>query len=119
MTTLIRHYRMFVLGMMAWTLFETGAFSRLAQHVENPTHQGKLVSVAGNELVMKSEDGQEHSHTLTADACLTLDDKTCHLDDLKPGTQIRVTTEVEDLTAAIRIEAINEKGELSFRQRLP
>jgi hypothetical protein len=75
---------------------------------EQAMHDGKVVSITGNELVMTSKNGQEHSHTLTADAKLTLDGKTCNADDLKPGTRIRVTTEGSDKSVANRVEGLDK-----------
>ncbi|HMP78146.1 MAG TPA: hypothetical protein PKD54_01720 [Pirellulaceae bacterium] len=108
MKTIIRSYRAFTLGVMAWGLFAFSATLGEAQQPVHPTHDGKVVSVTGNQLVMTGEDGKEHSHKLAADAKLTLDGKSCLLADLKPGTRIRVTTQGADSTAAIRIEAIDK-----------
>jgi len=74
----------------------------------NTSHDGKVVSVTGDKLVMTSTDGTEHSHALNADAKVTLDGKTCKLADLKAGTQIRVTTPQSDRNVASRVEGIEE-----------
>ncbi len=58
---------------------------------------GNLVSITGNQLVMVSMQGREHSHTLTTDAKLFLDGKACEAADLKPGMKIRVTTRIEGI----------------------
>jgi hypothetical protein len=71
-------------------------------------HDGVVVEVANKTLVMTGEDGQRHSHKISADAKLTLDGKTCQLADLKSGTRIRVTTVDTDNTTAVRIEAIDK-----------
>jgi hypothetical protein len=57
--------------------------------------------------------GQEHSHTLTANAKLTLDGKACEAADLKPGTKIRVTTRGGDQSVANRIEGIDKNPDLA------
>lgn len=75
---------------------------------EQAMHDGNVVSITGNKLVMTSKEGQEHSHTLTADAKLTLDGKACNADDLKPGTRIRVTTQGSDKSVANRIEGLDK-----------
>jgi hypothetical protein len=78
------------------------------RHAEELTHDGKVVSITGDKLVMTSKDGQEHSHKLTADAKLTLDGKNCKVADLKPGTRIRVTTQRADKSVANRIEGLDK-----------
>jgi hypothetical protein len=79
-----------------------------AKDAEPTTHDGKVVSVTADKLVMTGKDGQEHSHTLMADAKLTLDGKVCKAADLKTGTKIRVTLESAAPHAATRIEAIDK-----------
>ena len=71
------------------------------------THDGTVVSITGDQLVMASKEGQKHSHTLTSDAKLTLDGKTCQAADLRPGTKIRVTTQGPDNSVATRIEGLD------------
>jgi hypothetical protein len=97
----------------------TGTDKKVANRIEgieknmafaSKCHVGKVVSFTGDKLVMQSKDGKEHSHTLCADAKLTLDGKTCKAADLKPGMQIRVTTPEADKCVANRIEGI-EKNE--------
>ena len=78
-----------------------------AKDTKVATHDGKFVRITGSELVMTNEEGaQEHSHTLTADARLTLDGKFCKPTDLKPGMKIRVTTQGADKKTATRIEGL-------------
>ncbi len=78
------------------------------KEAEEAMHDGKVVSITGDKLVMTSTDGQEHSHTLTADAKLTLDGKACKAADLKPGTRIRVTTRGADKSVASGIEGLDK-----------
>jgi hypothetical protein len=107
MKTILRRHREFALNVVAWALFALSAAFCDACQTENPTHDGKVVSVAGTKLVMTSEGGQEHSHTLAANAKLTLDGKACRLADLKPGIRVRVTTGDPESTAT-RVEAIEK-----------
>lgn len=72
------------------------------------THDGKVVSVIRNELVMTGEKGEEHTHTLATDAQVTLDGKVCKASDLKSGTRIRVTTQGLGKDMVSRIEAIEK-----------
>lgn len=81
--------------------------------VELTTHDGKVVSVTGDNLVMTGTGGQEHSHTLAADAKITLDGKDCKATDLKAGTRIRVTTLAADNKVANRIEAIDKNPDFA------
>jgi hypothetical protein len=70
------------------------------------THEGKLVKVDGNKIVMSDKEGKnEHSHTLAADAKITCDGKECKAADLKPGVAVKVTTKAGDKTTAVRVEA--------------
>jgi len=83
------------------------------KEAEQVTHDGKVVSITDNKLVMTSKEGGEHSHTLTADAKLTLDGKACKAADLKPGTRIRVTTQGADKSAANRIEGLDKNQDFA------
>ncbi len=56
------------------------------------THEGTVVKVDGTKLTMTDKDKKEHSHTIPADAKVTLDGKAAKLADLKAGTVITVTT---------------------------
>jgi hypothetical protein len=69
---------------------------------------GSLVSITGNQFVMASMAGREHSHTLAADAALILDGKVCEAADLKPGMKIRATTEGADQSVVNRVEAFDK-----------
>lgn len=105
-------YRMFSVVMLGLAMLVC-ATALAAKDDERNTHDGKVVSITSNKLMMTSKDGQEHSHTLTADAKLTLDGKTCKAADLKPGTRIRVTTQGADNNIANRIEGINKNPDFA------
>jgi hypothetical protein len=81
------------------------------KEADNATHDGTVIRITGDELVMTNKEGIEHSHALTADAKLTLDGKACTVADLKPGTKIRVTLQHDAPHAAIRVEAIDKNLE--------
>ena len=100
-------YRMVSVATLALAML-IGATALAAKDAERNTHDGKVVSITSDKLVMTSKDGQEHSHTLTADAKLTLDGKPCKAADLKRGTRIRVTTQGADKSAANRIEGLDK-----------
>ena len=86
-----------------------------AREADGATHDGTVVRISGDKLVMTTKEGQKHSHTLTADAKLTLDGKACKAADLKPGTKIRVTLESDDPHAVIRIEALDKNPDFARR----
>jgi hypothetical protein len=76
-------------------------------------HEGTVVSVTADKLVMKGkakdgEEGKEHSHKLADKAKVTCDGKECKLEDLKVGQKIRVTTKGDDRVMATRVEALDK-----------
>src|SRR6185369_14748972 len=85
-----------------------GAAALAVQAAEPVTHEGKVVSITGDKLVMTGKDGKEHSHALTPEAKLTLDGKACLAADLKAGTRIRVTTQGEGNTVVSRIDGLDK-----------
>jgi hypothetical protein len=94
------------LAVLALLLFVSAP--ALADDVKDlKTHEGKVVSITGNKLVM-SANGKEHTHEVAADAKITCDDKKCKLDDLKPGMRIRVSTLKDNAKRALKIEALDK-----------
>jgi hypothetical protein len=78
----------------------------------NGSHDGKIVSITADRLVMTSTDGKaEHAHALTADVKVTCDGKACKAADLKPGMRVRVTAESAEPHAATHIEALDANAE--------
>jgi hypothetical protein len=73
--------------------------------------EGKVISLTGNKLVMRNKEGTAYSHTLAKDAKLTCDGKACKADDLKAGTEIRVTTKKDDRNVATGIECLTKNKE--------
>jgi hypothetical protein len=63
-------------------------------------------------LVLKDNDGKEHTYTVGRDATLICDGKKVEAatfkTDLKEGTKIRVWPEKDDPKAAMKIEALNK-----------
>lgn len=68
-------------------------------------HEGTFLSFGGTELVMTDRRGKRHSHTLAADAIVTIDGRPASAEDLKPDMHIKVTTQKGDPNTATRIEA--------------
>ena len=78
------------------------------------THEGKVVSITGNKLVMTNTQGKEtHTCTLTADVKVTCDGEVCKTSDLKPGMRIRVTSESDAPHSANRIEALDKNTDFA------
>ncbi len=77
------------------------------------THEGKVVSISGNTLVMSGCDGKEHSHTVAADAKVCCDGAACRTADLKVGNRIRVTTQADDKNVATKIESLDKQAEFT------
>lgn len=70
-------------------------------------HDGKFVSMTGNQLVMLGATDNEQSLTVADDAKLTLDGKVCTASELSKGTKIRVFTRNPFSTTVTRVEAID------------
>lgn len=84
--------RSFVL--MAVAAVAVWTSSAFAEDVKAGTHEGKVVKAGGGKLTMTDKDGKnEHTHTIGADAKITMDGKDAKLEDLKAGSAVTVTTE--------------------------
>ena len=77
------------------------------------TFSGNVVSMIGNTLVMRNNEGKEFSHRLAADATLTCDGVACEAVNLKAGNQIRVTTKLGDRSVATCVDALDKKSEFA------
>jgi hypothetical protein len=84
-----------------------------ANDVMKSTHEGKLVSITDDALVMTNKEGREHSHNFMSDVKLSLDGKPCKISDLKAGFRIRVTTEGASKILVTRIEAIDKNPDFA------
>jgi hypothetical protein len=109
-------FRMFSVATLALGML-VGATALAAEDAREGTHDGKVVSISSDELVMKSKEGKEHSHTLARDVKLTLDGNACKAADLKTGTRIRVTTSGADKQLATRIEGIVKNSDFAASNR--
>jgi len=109
-------FRMFSVATLAVAML-AGATALAAKDAEPNTHDGKVVSISGDKLVMTSNEGKEHSHTLARDVKLTLDGKACKAADLKAGTRIRVSTQGVDKSVAARIEGLDKNPDFAASNR--
>lgn len=107
--------RMCGLSSLTLALVAAGAIAFAAPEAgDTTTHDGQVVSVTGNTVVMTAKgapDGTQHTHTLAAEAIVTLDGQVCQPADLKPGTKIRVTTAANQPSVATAIEAIVKQAQ--------
>ena len=69
------------------------------------THEGKVLSVAGDNLTTTCSEGKEHCHTMAKDAKVTCDGKASKVSDLKAGADVRVTTHMDDKTLSAAVES--------------
>jgi len=77
------------------------------------TFDGKIVSLSGDKLVMKSHEGKECSHTLAKDAKLTRDGAHCNAADLKVGSRSRITMKKDDRNTVTGIESLDKHTEFA------
>jgi hypothetical protein len=85
-----------------------GAPVRAAEDTKD-IHEGKVVSITGDKLVMLGTSNKEHTHTMDAAAKISCDGKECKLSDLKVGQRIRVTTKKGDPLTAVKVEALDKE----------
>lgn len=106
------NYRMFSMAALAVTMFVSSPAwaAKDVKEVRDVRHDGKFVSVSGDQLVMTNKNCKEHTHTLAADAKVTRDGIACKAADLKAGTKIRVTTNRDDKKVATHVEAIDTQA---------
>lgn len=95
---------MLALAAVAFVVLAAPAF---AEDAKPGTHEGKVVKAEAGKLTMTDKDGKnEHTHAVPADAKVSCDGKECKVEDLKPGSTVKVTVEKKDDKAVVtKIEA--------------
>jgi len=88
---------------------------QVAKDADKSTHDGKVVSIADDNLVMSGKGDSEHSHALTADIKFTCDGKVCKREDIKAGMRIRVTTKKDDKHTVSLIESLSKNDDFENR----
>jgi uncharacterized protein (TIGR03000 family) len=86
--------------------------------IDETTHDGRVVRIADNQLVMKGLDEKEHKHVISPGAQITIDNtisKLSKLENLTSGMQVRVTTKNSSMETALRVEAIERN--VNFMKR--
>jgi hypothetical protein len=106
--TMVNRMLPLCLAILALILF-VGAPALAEDKAALEHHDGKVVSVTGNKLVMADQNGKEHTHNVAADAKIMLDSKECKLADIKPGMRIRVFTAKDNLETALKLEALDKE----------
>lgn len=79
------------------------------------TFDGKIISIKGDTLVMRSKEGRDYSHTLAENAKVCCDGTACESSQLKVGNRIRVTTQDDDHDIVTSVESLDEESEFAKR----
>ena len=69
-------------------------------------HDGTVVSIVGDRLVMASPESKEYSFRVAPDAYMCCDGVICPAEELAIGSKIRVTTKADDINVATKIESL-------------
>src|SRR6478672_1484176 len=80
-----------------------GAWAQTTHQID--LKRGTVVYAAGNDLIVKMEDGNLKHFAVPSDYKLTVDEKMVSVQDLKPGTQLtqtRSATTEEDVVTDVR-----------------
>jgi len=88
-----------------------------ANTVDETTHEGKVVSITEDKLVMTGTNDQEHTHALTADVKLTCDGKVCKCEDVKAGMKIRVTQKNDANKTVTKIDTLDKNADFEMRDK--
>lgn len=71
-------------------------------------HDGSVVSISGDRLVLMTREGKRFSFRVATDAKVCCDGVPCKAQDLKVGRSIRLTTDPDSKNVVNRIESIVE-----------
>ena len=69
-------------------------------------HDGTLVSILGERLVMKSVDGHLYSFQVSAETDVFSDGIACRPENLAKGCKIRLTTHADNVNLVLTIESL-------------
>lgn len=110
------NYQTISLGAITVALFAGSVAAFSVEDTKEANHDGTVVKISSSELVMKSKDDKEHTHTLSPETTMTLDGKDCKVADLKAGLKIRVTTTDAAKKSVSHIEAISKNATFAHTQ---
>ena len=99
------------LMVLAVAMFASLPALAIADDEKGDTHEGKIVKIDKDELVMTDKDGKEMTHKLNQDVKLRLDNKDVTLADIsdfKAGQKVRVTTKKGDPKSIVKLEALTK-----------
>lgn len=103
-------YRKFALNALAVAVVTGSAFVCAAEKHEKVTHDGLVVTITGEQLVMTDNEGKnEHTHMLSDKTKVTWDGKKVRATALPVGAKIRATTHGDGKVAVTRIEGIDKQ----------
>ena len=69
-------------------------------------HDGTVVSISGDRLVMACNEGKEYSFRVATDAYVSCDSVTCLAEELTVGSKVRLITKADDINVATKIESL-------------
>jgi hypothetical protein len=76
---------------------------------DKDTHTGTFVSAKSDTEFVMEDKGKQHMHKLAAGAKVYgLDGKECKLADIRSGQKIRVTTQADDKTVALKVTVLKD-----------
>jgi len=94
--------------------------SSIGQATEETTHEGAVVSVAGNTLVMADLGGKQAQYHVIDSAQVTINGKLGKLTDLKPRMRIRaMTNKAGDVTVINTVDDIKQISARMARSGTP
>jgi hypothetical protein len=99
------------LMVLAVAMFAALPALAIAEEDKGETHEGKIVRIDKDQLVMTDQAGKEHTHRLNKDVKLRLDNKDVtftDINDFKAGMKVRVTTKKGDPNTLLKIEALTK-----------
>lgn len=86
-----------------------------ARQQDTPTdfHDGNVMSVSGDTLVIATLERREYSFSVAADASICCDGINCKIDEVPIASRIRLTTKPGTINVAAKIEALNNQGDFA------
>lgn len=93
-----------ILAVVAVSICVAAVVQTVAAAQKEMTHEGTVVSAGDGKLVMKGNDGKEHSHTIDASVQITVHGKPGKLEDLQKEMRIRVTLQDGKVTAVATVD---------------
>lgn len=77
------------------------------------SHDGNMISIAGDRLVMSILEGNKYSFRVDAGAIVSCDGTRCLAENLKVGSKIRLTTKTDNKNVVTRIESLDKLSDFA------